>query len=89
MISKGFHHSQIAGPFGLEKTIGIVCRDFYLKGLTNWIKEYVRSCDEGQHNKSPTHACFGLIQPLPVRFAAWTSISRNLMTQLPESQGRT
>ena len=66
-----------------------MCRDFYWKGLTNWINDYVRSCDECQHNKSPRHARFGLLQPLQVPFAAWTSISTNFITQLPESQERT
>ena len=89
IIAKGCHDSQIAGHFGQEKTIQIVCRDFYRKGLTNWINDNVRSCDEGQHNKSPRHARFGLLQPLQVPFAAWTSISTDLITQLPESEGGT
>ena len=49
-IAKRCHHSQIGGYFGQEKTIDIVCRDFYWKGLTAWINDYVRSCDECQHN---------------------------------------
>ena len=88
-IAKGCHDSQIAGHFGQEKTIEIVCRDFYWKGLTAWINDYVRSCDECQHNKSPRHARFGLLQPLQVPYAAWTSISTDFITQLPESKGRT
>ena len=89
MIAKGCHDSQIAGHFAQEKTIEIVCRDFFWKGLTNWINDYVRSYDECQHNKSSRHARFGLLQPLQVPFAAWTSISTDFITQLPESQGRT
>ena len=89
IIAKGCHDSQIAGHLGQEKTIEIVCRDFYWKGLTNWINDYVLSCHECQHNKSPRHARCGLLQPLQVPFAAWTSISTNFITQLPESQGRT
>ena len=89
MIAKGCHDSQIAGHFGEEKTIEIVCRDFYWKGLTNWMNDYVGSCDQCQHNKSPRHAHFGLLQALQVPFAAWTSISTDIITQIPESQGRT
>ena len=88
-IAKGCHDSQIAGHFRQEKTIEIVCRDFYWKGLTTWINDYVRSCYECQHNKSPRHARFGLLQHLQVPYAAWTSISTDFITQLPESQGRT
>ena len=89
IIAKGCPDSQIAGHFGEGRTIAIVCRDFYWKGLTNWINDYVRSCDECQQNKSPRHARFGLLQPLQVSCAAWTSISTDFITQLPESQGRT
>ena len=89
MSAKGYNDSQIAGHVGQEKTIEIFCRDFYWKGLTNWINDYVRSCDECQHNKSPRHGLFGRLQPLQVPFAAWRSISTDFIAQLPESQGET
>ena len=52
-IAKGCHDSKVAGHFGMEKTIEIITRDFYWKGLTEWINDYVRLCDKCQHNKSP------------------------------------
>jgi len=88
-IAKGCHDSKVAGHFGMEKTIDIITRDFYRKGLTEWINDYVRSCDECQHNKSPRHARWGLLQPLETPYAAWNSISTDFITQLPESQGYT
>jgi len=54
-IAKGCHDSKVAGHFGMEKTIEMIMRDFYWKGVTEWIKDYIRSCDECQHNKSPRH----------------------------------
>jgi len=89
IIATGCHNSQVAGHFAEEKTVEIVTRDFYWKGLTAWINYYVRSCDECQHNKSPRHARYGLLQPLQIPFAAWTSISTDFITQLQESQGHT
>jgi len=86
-IAKGCHDSKVAGHFGMEKTIEIITRDFYWKGLTEWINDYVRSCDECQQNKSPRHARWGLLQPLETPYAAWNSISTDFITQLPESQG--
>ena len=41
-IAKGCHDSQVAGHFGQEKTNEIVVRDFYWKGITEWINDYVR-----------------------------------------------
>jgi len=88
-IAKGCHDSHVAGHFGIEKTIEIVTRDFYWDKLTKWMNDYVRSCDKCQHNKSPRHARWGLLQPLETPYAAWTSISTDFITQLPESQGYT
>jgi len=64
-------------------------RDFDWKGLTEWINDYIRSCDEYQHNKSPRHARWGLLQPLETPYTAWNSISTYLITKLPQSQGYT
>jgi len=88
-IAKVCHESKVAGHFGMEKMIEIITRDFYWKGLTEWINDYVRSCDECQHNKSPPHAQWGLLQPLEMPSEAWNAISTYFITQLPESQGYT
>ena len=67
----------------------IVTKDLYWKGLPEWIKNYVRSCDECQHSKSPRHAKYGQLQQLEVLYAAWSSISTDFITQLPELQRKT
>ena len=66
----------------------IVKRDFYWEGLADWIRDYVRSSDKCQHSKSSRHAKYGLLQPLAVPYAAWSSISTDFITQLPESRGK-
>ena len=88
-IAKGCHDSKVARHSGEEKTIELLARNFYWEKLANWINDYVRSCDVCQHNKSPRHTKYGLLQPLEVPFAAWTSISVDFITQLPKSQGKT
>jgi len=88
-IAKGCHDSKVAGHFGQEKMIEIVTRNLHREKLSEWINDYSRSCDECQHNKSPRHAKYGLLQPLEVPYAAWTSVSVAFITQLPESQGQT
>jgi len=86
---KGCHNSKVAGHLGQEKTTELVTRNFHWEKLSEWINDYVRSCDEFQHNKSSRDAKYGLLKPLDVRYAAWTSISVDFITQLPESQGQT
>jgi len=88
-IAQRCHDSLVVGHFGQEKTIEIVTRDFYRKGLADWIRDYVRSGDKCQHSKSPRHVKYGLLQPLEVPYAAWSSISTDFITQLPESRGKT
>src|ERR1700760_92961 len=88
-MGKGCHDCKVAGHVGQEKAIELVTRKFYSEKLTDWINDYVRSCDECQHNKSLRHAKYGLLKPLEVPKAAWTSISTNCITQLLESQGYT
>jgi len=88
-MAKGCLTSKVAGHFVMKKTIEIITRDIYWKGFTEWINDYVRSCDECQHNKSPRHTRWGLLQPLETPYAAWNSISTDFITQLPESQGYT
>ena len=80
-IAKGCHDSKVAGHFGQEKTIELVTRKFYWEKLIDGINDYVRLCDECQHNKSPRHTKYGLLQPLEVPYAAWTSISVDFITQ--------
>jgi len=88
-IAKGCHDSKVAGHFGQEKTLELVTRNFYWEKLTEWINDSVRSCHECKHNKSLRHSKYGLLQPLEVPYVAWTSISVDLITQLPQAQGST
>ena len=88
-IAHGSHNSRVARSFGQEKPIRIVIGDFYRKGLADWTKDHVRSCDECQPSKSPRHAKYGLVQPLEVPYAAWSSIATDFIMQLPESQSKT
>jgi len=69
-IAQGCHDSLVVGYFRQEKTIEIVTRDFYWKKLTEWIRDYVRSCDECQHSKFPWHPKYGQLQLLEVPYAA-------------------
>jgi len=73
----------------MEKWSTLVTRDFYWDKLTQYINDYLQSCDECQHNKSPQYARWGLHRPLATPYTAWTSNSTYFITQLPESQADT
>jgi len=84
-IAKGCHDSKVARHFGQEKTLELVTRNFHWEKLSEWINDTLRACDECQHKKSLRQAKYGLLLPLEVPYAAWTSISVDFLTQLPES----
>ena len=63
----------------------IITRDFYWKGLTDWVNDYVRSCTTCQRMRAPRHARFELLHPLQVPVAAWASTLVDFITNLPES----
>jgi transposase InsO family protein len=60
-----------------------VTRTFHWPGIRNFVKKYVLSCDVCQRNKTMRHRKYGLLKPLPVPDHPWTSISMDLITQLP------
>ena len=88
-IDQECHASKVAGHFWQENIIELVTRNSYGEKLMDWINNYVRSCNECQHNKSPRHSRYARLQPLEVPYAAWTSISVDFITKLLESQGQT
>ena len=71
-IAKGCQDSKVVGHFGQANKVELVTRNVYWEKLMDRINDYVRSCDECQHNKSPRYAKYGLLQPLEVPDAAWT-----------------
>jgi len=73
-IAKGCHDFRVAGHLGQDKTFELGTRNCHWEKLREWINDYVRSCDKCQHNVSPRHAKYGLLQPLEVPFGAWTTI---------------
>jgi hypothetical protein len=47
------------------------------------IKNYIKSCDLCQRNKSSNQAPAGLLQPLPIPAKKWEQISMDFIVQLP------
>jgi uncharacterized membrane protein len=88
-IAAADHDSKCAGHFGIDKTVELVTRNFYWPKMTEWVSDYVRSCHQCQENKSARHAKYGLLQPLEMPHAPWTSISMDFITELPKSNGHT
>ena len=86
-IAESEHDSKFAGHFGHHKTLEHITRSFFWLKMNEWIRNYIRSCDAWQRNKSSRHAKYGLLQPLDTPYAPWRSISVDFIVALPESEG--
>ncbi|MBW0582353.1 hypothetical protein O181_122068 [Austropuccinia psidii MF-1] len=79
------HDSPLAGHPGQEKTLKLVKRDLHSSGMTQFIKDYVSSCQQCSRNKNIHHKKFGLLKPLPIPNGPWIFLSMDFITQLPLS----
>jgi len=60
-IARGCDDSKLARHFRQQKAIELLTRTFHWEKLTEWINNYVWSCNERQHNKSPRHSKYGFV----------------------------
>ncbi|MBW0580019.1 hypothetical protein O181_119734 [Austropuccinia psidii MF-1] len=74
-----------AGHPGQENTLKLVKQDFYWSGMTQFIKDYVSSCQQCSRNKNIHHKKFRLLKPLPIPNGPWICLSMDFITQLPLS----
>ena len=81
------HVSKLQGHLGFAKMYAKMCRLFYCPKLARKIKRFVRTCDSCQRNKSLNRPSSGMLMPLQIPERPWESVSFDLITMLPKSQG--
>ncbi|MBW0584823.1 hypothetical protein O181_124538 [Austropuccinia psidii MF-1] len=72
-IPQKHHDSPLAGNPGQEKTLKLVKQDFHWSSMTQFIKDYVSSCQQCSRNKNIHHKKSGLLKPLPIPNSPWIS----------------
>ncbi|MBW0588377.1 hypothetical protein O181_128092 [Austropuccinia psidii MF-1] len=65
-IPQKHHDSPLARHPGQENTLKLVKRAFHWSGMTQFIKDYVSSCQQCSRNKNIHHKKSGLLKPLPI-----------------------
>jgi RNase H-like domain found in reverse transcriptase/Reverse transcriptase (RNA-dependent DNA polymerase)/Integrase zinc binding domain len=80
------HSTGPAGHPGRIKTIDLVSRTYWWPRITRDIEEYVKACELCDRVKASRSAPPGFLQPLPVPFQAWSDISIDYITPLPECE---
>ena len=79
------HDSPLRGHSGYLKTLQRAKRDWYWQSMKQDIKEHIKQCDICQRIKNETVKPAGLLQPLPIPYRPWHSISMNFIKGLPNS----
>ena len=78
------HHDDItAGHRGVAKTIELITRHYYWKGIHQNVKEYIKSCIKCQQNRNNNQAPLGLLHPIETPTERWHTITMDLITSLP------
>ena len=86
-ILKDCHDARTAGHLGQEKTLELVSREYYWPRIRAFVNDYVRTCDTCARNKTPRHAPYGQLHPLPIPSGPWKSVSMDFIVELPKSEG--
>jgi len=86
-ILNSCHDHPAAGHPGQAATYELVSRDYWWPKMRHTIARYVRNCDTCARIKPARHAPYGLLKPLKVPWRRWSSVSLDLITGLPLSQG--
>ncbi|TYJ57537.1 hypothetical protein B9479_001855 [Cryptococcus floricola] len=79
-------HSAM-GHFGVDKTLELLRRKYFWKGMDADVREFVGTCPACQVSKSTTQKTPGLLHPLSIPVTKFAAIGIDFVGPLPESRG--
>ena len=79
------HDTPWSGHMGVTKTQKAVERLFWWPTWRQDVKQYVLTCHSCQRSKSSNQSRAGFLVPMDIPFRRWSSISVDLITQLPQT----
>ena len=77
------HNSLAAGHPGPKRTMDLMSRYFWWKGMSDYVYSYVSACQSCQQMKNATTAPAGKLVPLAILANPWESVSMDFITCLP------
>ena len=77
------HNSLAAGHPGPKRTMDLMSRYFWWKGMADYVYAYVTSCQSCQQMKNSNTAPGGKLVPLAIPTSPWESVSMDFITCLP------
>ena len=85
-VFREFHDSKYSGHFGANKTLQSIKRMYWWPFMARHVRHYVRTCVSCQSSKPENKAPAGLLKPLQIPTRPWSSVSMDLITDLPVTQ---
>ncbi|SPC67464.1 uncharacterized protein UHOD_11753 [Ustilago sp. UG-2017b] len=85
LIIQDRHNLPSVGHPGRRKTLSLVRRSFFWPGMSKFVHTFVDSCETCRRIKAVRHKPYGHLKSLPVPPHPWSSISMDLIEQLPPS----
>lgn len=83
----GLNHAlSFTGHVGRRKTLDLISRTFYWKGMTEDVNKYIDRCFSCQSNKSSNKKTAGLYQPVEIPDRPWDCISVDFVVALPTTE---
>ena len=86
-VTRRCHDAKVAGHFGRDKTMEQMTRTYYWPDIDEWVRNYVRTCDACQRNKTARHKKYGPLKPLEIPYRPCENISMDFITELPSVSG--
>ena len=86
-VTRRCHDAKVAGHFGRDKTMEPMTRTYYWLDMYQWVRNYVRTCNACQRNKTARHKKYGPLKPLDIPYRPWEHISMDFITELPSVSG--
>ena len=86
-VLKSCDHYLAAGHPGRVATYELVTHNYWWPKMRHTIARYIRNCETCMQIKPARHAPYGLLKPLEVPIRQWSSVSLDLITGLPPSNG--
>ncbi len=85
-ILREFHSAPYSGHTGVNRMIQTLQKNYWWPRFREDVLNHVRHCDSCQRNKSSTQKPHGELMPLQLPRTTWSSVSLDLITQLPKTR---
>jgi len=65
------HDAKVTGHFGRHKTLDLMKWNYYWPNMEEWVRNYVRTCDACQRNKTARNKKYGKLVPFEIPSRPW------------------